>query len=339
MKKKIKKIVVITNNYDEKKSDGVSEVIYNIIKNSKQVKNGILNFEVIDKKNFFKKFKFFFTEDIFHFHGCWHPIYIIFFVLKFLNKKIYLSTHGMLSKSSFDQKLFQKKLIWFLYQKKVVDSCNMIFVNSKKELSEVKNLTKNKIYQINNGLAFDDLLYSKKNINIRKINFFFFSRLHKSKGIEDLLDAWNDIKLEKNDSILSIYANGNKKYIEFIKEKIKKNKNNKSIFFHNKNLPLKKEIFKNNDVMILPSQSESFGIVILEALYSGNFIITSKNTPWKKNMHNRLHIISNKKKTLANTIQNCINNFNGVFQKNSMNKFNFNIYSWKKIVRQYLEVF
>ena len=339
MKKKIKNIVILTTNYDQKKSDGVSEVIFNIIKNSHHNKNFIFNFEVIDKKNFFKKIKFFFKEDTFHFHGCWHPIFIIFYLLRYLNKKIYLNTHGMLSKSSFAQKPFQKKLIWFFYQKKIVDNCNIIFVNSEKELVEVRNLTKNRINKINNGLVFSDLLYNKKKINTKKINFFFFSRLHKSKGIEDLLDAWGDINFAENESILRIYATGKEKYVKYIKEKIKNNRNNKSIFFYNNKLPSKKQIFKNNDVMILPSKSESFGIVILEALYSGNYVITTQNTPWKNDIHRRLYIIKNKKKAIVNVIQNCINHSNKVFQKSSTSKFNYKIYSWKKIVHQYLEFF
>ena len=44
---------------------------------------------------------------------------------------------------------------------------------------------------------------------------------------------------------------------------------------------LKNEIIASSKALILPSKSENFGNVILEALAQGTPVIASKNTPWK----------------------------------------------------------
>lgn len=42
----------------------------------------------------------------------------------------------------------------------------------------------------------------------------------------------------------------------------------------------KKKLFEDSDLVIVPSHSESFGIVVAEALAHGVPVIASKGTPW-----------------------------------------------------------
>ena len=54
-----------------------------------------------------------------------------------------------------------------------------------------------------------------------------------------------------------------------------------------------KKLFSKYDVLILPTQNENFGMVILEALSRGLLILTTNETPWniiqeKKLMDNKL---------------------------------------------------
>ena len=42
----------------------------------------------------------------------------------------------------------------------------------------------------------------------------------------------------------------------------------------------KKKLFSKYDILILPTQNENFGMVILEALSRGLLILTTNETPW-----------------------------------------------------------
>ena len=195
MKKK-KKILFITSNYDKSGGDGVSNVISNL-NNSILKKN--YKIEILDKNSIKKKFFLFKKSDFICFHGCWHPIFFVSLIINFFyKKKIILHTHGMLSKSSFKNKYLYKKIIWFLYQKRILNIAKRIIVSSKKEYAELSNLTalKKKISIISNGINYRE--FKKSYIldfkNKKIINCFFFSRVHKQKGIEELIKSWVFVK-------------------------------------------------------------------------------------------------------------------------------------------------
>src|SRR5205085_8939458 len=44
----------------------------------------------------------------------------------------------------------------------------------------------------------------------------------------------------------------------------------------------KKELFSNADVVVVPSHSENFGLVVAEALAHGVPVIASRGTPWQR---------------------------------------------------------
>jgi glycosyltransferase involved in cell wall biosynthesis len=46
--------------------------------------------------------------------------------------------------------------------------------------------------------------------------------------------------------------------------------------------PAKEQLFEEHDLLVLPSPSESFGMVIAEALAHGLPVIASKGTPWRR---------------------------------------------------------
>jgi glycosyltransferase involved in cell wall biosynthesis len=45
---------------------------------------------------------------------------------------------------------------------------------------------------------------------------------------------------------------------------------------------IKQSLFENTDIVIVPSHTENFGMVIAEALAHGVPVVASKGTPWKR---------------------------------------------------------
>ena len=99
------------------------------------------------------------------------------------------------------------------------------------------------------------------------------------KNLLSALKAWKDLPTEYQWPFL-IIGKPNRKYFKKIKAEInlfKEIYSNKILFINiaNEHLPI---VYQNAEVFIYPSYFEGFGIPVLEALYSGIPVITSKTT-------------------------------------------------------------
>lgn len=98
-------------------------------------------------------------------------------------------------------------------------------------------------------------------------NFLFIGRLSKVKNLKTLIKVFNDL----NDFSLTIIGEGED-------ESLLKGMANENIIFEgaiqNKYI---REHFLSKDVLILPSISETWGLVVEEALFFGMPVIVSKN--------------------------------------------------------------
>lgn len=111
--------------------------------------------------------------------------------------------------------------------------------------------------------------YEKKNLEIKKNNqiknFIFVGRLSQEKNIEQLITVFNQLK----DFNLNIVGYGP------LEEKLKKKSKDNIKFLGKINNGDLSEIYQKNDVFILPSKSEPWGLVVEEALYNGLPVILS----------------------------------------------------------------
>ena len=150
------------------------------------------------------------------------------------------------------------------------------------------------------------------------------------------MDAW--LKINNTEWELHIYGPD---YDNFKKEIGKKIKNNKSILMFEPVFKNKEKVFQNYDLFILPSRSENFGYVILEAMQYGLPVLTTNTTPWtmleEKNIGwimdgNLKHIEKDLKKTLSVSKEE--------FEKKSINAINFSKeYSWDRIQNKYFDLY
>ncbi|PIX13998.1 MAG: hypothetical protein COZ74_04170, partial [Flavobacteriaceae bacterium CG_4_8_14_3_um_filter_31_8] len=189
---------------------------------------------------------------------------------------------GMLEPWIMNRNPLKKKLAMFLYQKKDIQKAAALHATCELEYTNIQILGfTNHISIIPNGIDLSEIHQVKFDYGTKKI--VFLSRLHPKKGIEVLLEAWRLI--ENNDWILEIAGNGDEEYIETLK---KSARNLVNVFFVGPQFgEAKWNFLRSADIMVLPTYSENFGIVVAEALAVGVPVITTKGTPWEElNTHN-----------------------------------------------------
>lgn len=227
-----------------------------------------------------KEFKqFLVTEkpDIIHINGIWSPQNWGFQkVAQELGIKVILSPHGMLEPWILAQNPWKKKLGLFLYQKKAIQRALCLHATAQMEADNIRALGfKILIYIIPNGIDLQDVKELKQYYGTKKM--VFLSRIHPKKGIELLVEAWRNCNTDG--WTLEIAGNGDENYIANLIETAQELKN--VSFVGAKYGEAKWDFLRSADVMILPTHSENFGIVIAEALAVGVPVVTTKGTPWE----------------------------------------------------------
>ena len=291
-------------------------------------------FKVSTNINFFK---FIFSNiDLMHIHGLWHPRFFIFFLIaKLKNIKVIISPHGMLDPESFAINSWKKKIALFTYQGIVLKKANLIIVNSKKEKKNVQKKIKHpKITIIVHGIVIKKI---KRRKNKDLINSVYFSKIHPIKNLLKLVQAWSFSKKLKNFKLSILGEIDDINYFNKINTIIK---NSKNISFLGKIKKNKILNLSTYDVFILPSKSENFGLVVLEALNAGLYLILNKSLPWKNLTYNKFaSLINFNSHNLENKILHIEKNKKYLLSKSLYNKkikYLKSNYDWQTISKQYI---
>lgn len=216
--------------------------------------------------------------DIIHLQHVWDPyIHVMAWWARRKNIPYIITPRGMLEPWILQQSPWKKKLGMFLYQHIDLKKSALIHATCELEKRNIRALGyQNTIAIIPNGVDLREVNKVKANYGTKKM--IFLSRIHPKKGIELLLEAWR--QSDTHDWILEIAGNGDEAYIQTLKVSAK---NLKNVNFVGSQFGEEKWNFlRSADVMILPTYSENFGIVVAEALAVGLPVITTKGTPWEE---------------------------------------------------------
>lgn len=212
--------------------------------------------DIIDKKNI----KF----DIIHSHGIFPDSYVAIKIGELLKIPVVCHFHD-----SYFNKIYSK---YKKYIKEIMIKAKRIVAVSEFQKNKILEFEPNfnNIEVVYNGVDIDQFNLEKTIKN--KERFIFIGNLIKTKGLDVLLSAFS--KIENKNIKLDIYGKGNnlKEYIELSK----KLNISKRVFFKgivkNEELP---NILNKYSGLILPSRYETFGIVLIEAMACGVFVIGS----------------------------------------------------------------
>jgi len=137
-------------------------------------------------------------------------------------------------------------------------------------------ISNNKIRVINYGFDYPEQEHSfnlPKHIDITKKNILVPGRVVEYKGQEMVIDTIPELIVKGIDFKIIFAGDLQGEYGDYLKEKINRLNYNKYVTFlgHVTNLP---EYFISSDIVVLPSKSEGFGLVLLEAFNYEKPVVT-----------------------------------------------------------------
>lgn len=245
---------------------------------------------------------------IVHIHGIWTMFeYRAFKEARRRGASILMSPHGALESWPFNHKRTKKRLAWWLYQKRTLQSADLIVVNSPQERQRLRELGLTRpIATIPNGVDLQGYP-ARASDDERERIVLFFSRIDRKKGLPDLIDAWCALD-DRKGYRLHIHGYGEEAYIENIRRRIAAAGTGDIALLPPVFGPARWDVFARASVYILPSYSENFGITVAEALAAGLPVITTRATPWGDLANGDLGwIVDNDVPQLRDALQAAIN--------------------------------
>ncbi|WP_339903144.1 glycosyltransferase [uncultured Cyclobacterium sp.] len=201
----------------------------------------------------------------------------------FNRKKIILSPRGELYPAALKNKSLQKRIFLFfikIFQNKVIFHATNNFESNiinkyfprAKEIITIPNYVKMPL---------------KRNVKITNGQLLFIGRINPIKNIDVLIKSVVlSQKLSKVKLNLLIVGSARLPYEIAYEKRLKQlvktlNIQDSVTFMGHVQGGYKDKLIASSQALVLPSQSENFGNVVLEALAQGTPVIASKNTPWQ----------------------------------------------------------
>jgi len=233
----------------------------------------ITQFKAIDALCYQNRF------DLIHLQGFWLPIFCLGSVVA-LRRKIpfVISPHGCLMPWALAHKRMKKFVALKSYQGLMNRNAAMFIAASNQEVESIRRTGISRpIAILPNGV--DNLPAPQRKRKEGKRSILFLSRIHSSKGLLDLVEAWASVR---DDGWKIVIAGpdeeGHKSKVEAKIQSLRLETDFEFIGLVDGER--KHSCFTNADLFVLPTYSENFGISVLEALSYELPVITTTAAPW-----------------------------------------------------------
>jgi len=218
--------------------------------------------------------------DVVHDNGVWLPFnHAVASACRRAHVPRVVTPHGALQHWIVNHNRIRKMLAWRLYQKHDLDTCQSILATAPIEAEDIRDLGyKGRMDLIPNGVDAPGA-YAPKGFGTARKEVLFLSRIHEKKGVSELLDAW--IKIRPKGWHLTMAGPDESGLVPGFKEQLERAGLADTVTFPG---PLsgdaRVEAFRNAAFFVLPTHSENFGLVVIEAMLMGTAVLTTTGTPW-----------------------------------------------------------
>ena len=191
-----------------------------------------------------------------------------------------ISPRGMLLKGALAIRQVKKRLAWLLYQRRDLAAAAMLHATSDSEAQELRELgARPPIAVVPNAVDAPANLKRPDREESSPRTLLFLSRLDPKKGLPLLVSAWSRVRPAGWRVVIAgPDSRGHEKVIRKLVEE--------SGVAGDFQFPgpisdgAKWSLLAAADLVVLPTRSENFGLVVVEALAAGTPVITTKGAPW-----------------------------------------------------------
>lgn len=195
-----------------------------------------------------------------------------------------VSTRGMLEPWALSHKRLKKRFAWWLYQRRDLKHARCHHTTAETEARNVQNLGLGvPVVAVPNGVdvpeekpCFCDSLIEKEE---KRRTALFLGRIYPVKGLPMLVEAW--ARVRPDGWFLRIAGPDEAGHQKQVERAVSAAGLGEVISFTGPiSHQMKKSAFFDADLFVLPTHSESFGIVVAEALAHGLPVLTTTGAPW-----------------------------------------------------------
>lgn len=220
---------------------------------------------------------------------------------------VVLSLHGMLYPQALQVSRWKKQLALPLFQRNDLRCADVLHATSMAELKSIRDFGLSQpVVVLPNGIEIDAMPPVRQQVN-KVRHFGFIGRINRIKNIDTLLGAWAALGVKTSMCKLSIIGSDDEVYENELRQFVNDKHLGNVVFAGFLSGERLTRAIRELDYLVLPSKSENFGMVVIEALANGIPVIASTGTPWEElNLHRCGWWVDCTTGTLAKTLAKAI---------------------------------
>jgi glycosyltransferase involved in cell wall biosynthesis len=220
--------------------------------------------------------------DVIHDHGLWLMPNVDAGRAALLARKPFIvAPRGMLAPAALAFSRLKKRVVWALFQGKVVLRAACIHATSEQEYDEIRKFgLSNPVAIIPNGIDLPEPAARSISCTAGRV-VLSLGRIHPKKGLDRLVRAWARVEAAHPDWRLRIVGPdelGHAKDLVALASELK-----------TQHVSVEKSIagdakiaaYQQADLFVLPTLNENFAITVAEALAAETPVIATKGAPWR----------------------------------------------------------
>lgn len=218
--------------------------------------------------------------DVLHNHGLWMmPNVYPGWARKSGKFRLVVSPRGTMSEWAWNHHAWRKQFFWALFQAKTLRRADAFHATSEEEYQDVRRLGfRQPVCVLPNGIDIPALVETPVT-GRRKL--LYLGRIHKKKGIDMLLRAWQTLQGRFPDWELVVAGPDDGGYLP-VMQALARQLGLQRVSFPG---PLygeeKLAAYRSASLYVLPTHSENFAMTVAEALAAATPVITTRGAPWR----------------------------------------------------------
>jgi glycosyltransferase involved in cell wall biosynthesis len=192
--------------------------------------------------------------------------------------RLVTSPRGTLSEWALNRRRQTKSLLW-PWQRLALERADLLHATSNGECGDMRaQHLSAPVAVIPNGIDLPVMVTKRPSAARRRM--LFLGRIHSTKGVVELLDAWRQVEASHPEWTLMVAGKGESRHEQQVRARCDELRLQHVEFPGPLYGREKAKVYFEAEVFILPSHSENFGMTVAEALAHGCPVIATKGTPW-----------------------------------------------------------